>query len=383
MSSTSRPLAAMRECIQAAVDEGIWPAAQFAVARHNETVVFESFGDARESDRFCLFSATKPIVASLVWQLIGEDLIGLETRVAEVWPEFGAHGKDVVTIEQVLLHTCGFPNAAIERETVVTREGRSARMTDWRLEWPPGTRYEYHPLAAHWVLAEVVQRVTGQDYREALRAHVLDPLGLERLELGVPNERQGDLKPVTATGKHRIEMLETLSGRRVDEAVLEANESVVLALANDPELIAVGAPGGGAFSDAASVALFYQELIWNSTELWRPDVLADATGHIRNTFPDPDRVGASANRSIGLVIAGPDDGAVLRVPSRDAAIPMRPFGGCTSPRGFGHGGAGGQSAWADPKTGLSFCLLTSGLNRDVLADYERHIVIESLVSQWA
>ncbi|SFN06922.1 CubicO group peptidase, beta-lactamase class C family [Streptomyces sp. cf124] len=383
MSSTSQPLAAMRERIQGAVDEGVWPAAQFAVARHNETVAFESFGDARESDRFCLFSATKPIVASLVWQLIGEDLIGLETRVAEVWPEFGAHGKDVVTVEQVLLHTCGFPNAAIERGTVVTREGRSARMADWRLEWLPGSRYEYHPLAAHWVLAEVAQRVTGQDYREALRARVLDPLGLERLELGVPKERQGDLKPVTATGKHPIATLEALSGRRVDEAVLEANESVVLALANDPELIAVGAPGGGVFSDAASVALFYQELIWNSTELWRPDVLADATGHIRNTFPDPDRVGASANRSIGLVIAGSDDGAVLRVPSRDAAIPMRPFGGCTSPRGFGHGGAGGQSAWADPKTGLSFCLLTSGLNRDVLADYERHIEIESLVSQWA
>ncbi|MEV0555162.1 serine hydrolase domain-containing protein [Streptomyces sp. NPDC050597] len=383
MSSTKRPLAVIRERIQAAVDEGVWPAAQFAVARHNETVAFESFGDARETDRFCLFSATKPIVASLVWQLLGEDLISLETRVAEVWPEFGVHGKDVVTVEQVLLHTCGFPNAAIEPEAVVTRKGRTARMADWWLEWQPGSRYEYHSLAAHWVLAEVVQRVTGQDYREALRARVLDPLALEQLELGVPKEQQGGLKPVTATGKHPIETLEALTGCRLDEAVQDANESAVLALANDPELIAMGAPGGGAFSDAASVALFYQELMWNSTELWRPDVLADATGHIRNTFPDPGRVGASANRSIGLVIAGPDDGAVLRVPSREAPIPMRPFGGCTSPRGFGHGGTGGQSAWADPETGLSFCLLTSGLNRDVLADHERHILIESLVSRWA
>ncbi|TMR94031.1 serine hydrolase domain-containing protein, partial [Nonomuraea basaltis] len=80
MKPTGRAL--MRDHIQRAVDDGVWPAVQFAVARHGEIVVFESFGDARDSDRFCLFSATKPVVASLVWQLLGEGLIALETRVA-------------------------------------------------------------------------------------------------------------------------------------------------------------------------------------------------------------------------------------------------------------------------------------------------------------
>ncbi|MEU9954089.1 serine hydrolase domain-containing protein, partial [Streptomyces sp. NPDC047939] len=256
-------------------------------------------------------------------------------------------------------------------------------MADWKLEWEPGSRHEYHAFSAHWVLAEVVHRVTGQDHREALRTRVLDPLGLDRLELGVPAERQGDLRKVTATGRHPIETLEALVGRKVDPAVLEAGEAQAQAVANDPEMIEASAPGAGAFSDAASVALFYQELLWNSTQVWRPDVLADATGRIRNSFPDPVRAGASANRSIGLIIAGPDDGAELRIPSRAAAVPMRPFGGCTSARGFGHGGAGGQSAWADPQTGLSFCLLTNGMDRDVLADLERHIAIESLVARWA
>ncbi|KUO05555.1 serine hydrolase domain-containing protein [Streptomyces caeruleatus] len=381
MTSTSPSLTAVRTRIQAAVDDGVWPAVQFAVARHNEILAFESFGDAKESDRFCLFSATKPIMASLVWQLLGEGLLGLETRVAEVWPEFAAHGKDAITVEQVLLHTCGLPQGVIDRAAVVDREARAACMADWKLDWEPGSRYEYHAFSAHWVLAELVHRVTGQDYREALRGRVLDPLGLMRLELGVPEGRQGDLKKVTATGKHPIDTLEALLGRPVDEAVLEANEANVQAVANDPELVAAGVPGANAFADAASVALFYQELLWNSTELWRPDVLADATGRIRNDFPDPVRAGARANRSIGLIISGPDDGTELRIPSREAALPMRPFGGCTSERGFGHGGAGGQSAWADPETGLSFCLLTSGMDRDVLADHERHIAIESSVAQ--
>lgn len=382
MTSTSPPLAGIRDRIQMTVDEGVWPAAQLAVARYNEILALESFGDARESDRFCLFSATKPIMASLVWQLIGDGLIALTTRVAEVWPEFGAQGKDVVDLEHVLLHTCGFPNAGIDRQAVAVREERAARMADWQLEWEPGSRYEYHALSAHWVLAELVQRITGQDHREALRARVLSPLGLERIELGVPRERQGDLKQVTASGEHPLEALELLVGRPVDEAVLDANEAALHAYANDPELIAIGAPGVGAFSDAASVALFYQELLWNSTELWSPDVLADATGRMRNTFPDPLRMGASANRSIGLIIAGPDDGAALKLPSRDDAVPLRPFGGRTSHRAFGHNGAGGQSAWVDPDSGLSFCLLTNGADRDAVRDHERHIAIESLVPGW-
>ncbi|MED7931432.1 serine hydrolase domain-containing protein [Nonomuraea sp. LP-02] len=381
MNPTGR--AVLRDRVQQAVDDGVWPAAQFAVARHGEILAFESFGDARDGDRFCLFSATKPIVASLVWQLVGAGSIALETRVAEVWPEFGAHGKDTITLEQVLLHTSGFPNATISRDAVTSRDERAAEMESWRLEWPPGSRYEYHATSAHWVLAEVVHRVTGQDFRQALRARVLDPLGLDRLELGVPVERQADLKRVTATGARSMEVLEALFGQPVDEAVLDADSARTLSVANDPELVAVGVPGAGAFSDAASVALFYQELLHNTTGLWRPDILATATGEIRNTFPDPIRAGATAGRSVGLIIAGPDDGAALKIPSLGIEVPLRPFGGAVSPRAFGHGGAGGQSAWADPATGLSFCLLVNGMDRDLLGDVERHAAIEGQAAQWA
>ena len=40
---------------------------------------------------------------------------------------------------------------------------------------------------------------------------------------------------------------------------------------------------------------------------------------------------------------------------------LRGFGSGTSPRAFGHGGAGGQVAWGDPETGLSFSYCTNGL----------------------
>ncbi|MFH8491063.1 serine hydrolase domain-containing protein [Streptomyces longisporoflavus] len=383
-TDSSTPLSAMREQVQKAVDDGIWPAAQFAVARHGEILAFESFGEARDGDRLCMFSTTKPVVASVVWQLLGEGRITLDTKVAEVWPEFGVHGKDTITLEHLLLHTCGLTNAAIDAASLPDRETRTAAIAQWEPEWEPGSRYEYHGLSAHWVLAELIERLTGQNYREALRTRVLDPLGLDRLELGVPKERQGDLRQVVSTGEYPLDALEAILGRRVDVSILEAGDAAVRALANDPETIALGVPGANAFSDAASVALFYQELLHNTAGLWRPDILADATGRIRNTFPaDPMRSDAPANRSIGLVLAGDGDGEALHIPGLDTPLQVRAYGGRTSPRAFGHVGAGGQSTWADPETALSFCLLTSGMDRDAVRDHARHTAIESLVPELA
>ena len=63
--------------------------------------------------------------------------------------------------------------------------------------------------------------------------------------------------------------------------------------------------------------------------------------------------GAPAHRTLGLVLAGDPSTAMLRG-----------FASTTSPGTFGHMGAGGQVAWADPATGLSFAYLTNGLDRN-------------------
>ncbi|MYU16953.1 serine hydrolase [Streptomyces sp. SID8361] len=86
MKYTNRHPAATHDHIQRTVDEGTWPAAQFALARGGDILESTTFGDATDADRFCMFSATKPVVASAVWQLIGEELIAPATRIAEVWP---------------------------------------------------------------------------------------------------------------------------------------------------------------------------------------------------------------------------------------------------------------------------------------------------------
>src|SRR4051794_34253541 len=97
------------------VDEGIVPSCQIAVAENGKVVEALTIGDAVAGDdtRYVIFSCTKALVASTVWQILAEGSIRLEDRVADHIPEFGENGKDAVTVEQVLLHTSGFPRAPL------------------------------------------------------------------------------------------------------------------------------------------------------------------------------------------------------------------------------------------------------------------------------
>jgi CubicO group peptidase (beta-lactamase class C family) len=135
---------------------------------------------------------------------------------------------------------------------------------------------------------------------------------------------------------------------------------------NSPDARRAGVPGAGAVATAADVARFYQALLADPGGLWDPAVLEDATANVRNRFLDP-WTGVPANRTLGLVVAGDDGLAHMRMH----------FGRTVSPRTFGHAGAGGQIAWADPESGLSFCYLTNGLDAHLLRQGRRGVALSS------
>jgi CubicO group peptidase (beta-lactamase class C family) len=349
------------------VDEGLLPSCQVALAKDGELVVDEAFGSATTDSRFTIFSATKAFVASVVWQLMGEGLLDPARPVVELLPSFGTNGKDVITLDHVLQHTSGFPMAPLGAPEWDTHEGRAAAFSRWRLNWEVGSQFEYHPTSAHWVLAELIHAVTGLDHTEAVRTRVAEPLGLKAFTLGVAAADQGDIQTLAACGEVAgpDELEATLGIREIP--VGEVTEQALLGL-NDPKAREVGLPGGGGVSNAADVATFYQALLHNTGGLWDADVLADVTGVVRNTFPDP-LLGHPINRTRGLVVAG-DDGRSN----------LRGMGRTVSPRAFGHNGAGGQVAWADPESGLSFCYLTNGLDRNFLREHRRTTAVASLAA---
>lgn len=135
---------------------------------------------------------------------------------------------------------------------------------------------------------------------------------------------------------------------------------------NDPDTRAVGVPRGGGVASAADLALFYQSLLHNPDGLWDQAALADATGNVRVNLPDP-VFATPAGRSLGLVVAGGDGKAA-----------ERGFGRTAGPRSFGHGGAAGQVAWADPDSGISFAYLTNGVDAHTIRVARRGVALSSL-----
>jgi CubicO group peptidase (beta-lactamase class C family) len=337
------------------------PSCQLALARDGELLVNETFGVPAES-RYVTFSVTKAFSAALAWLLIGDRRITDQTKVADVVPEFASNGKQDVTIEHLLTHTAGFARAPMRPEEGADREQRLKRFAGWRLDWQPGSRTEYHATSAYWALVEVIERVTGSDYRQLFAERVAEPLGVPALTLGAPRDRQADVVPITVCGS-------TEGGKEgLGDRVAETGESFLLRF-NEPAILAIGNPGAGAVASAADIAMFYQGLLRNPGGVFVADVVHDATSHIRNTHLDP-LFNCPANRTLGLVVAG-DDGHSI----------SRGFGRSVGPRTFGAMGVGGQIAWADPDSGVSFSYLTNGLDVDVVGGFMRSAKISGLAAR--
>jgi CubicO group peptidase (beta-lactamase class C family) len=313
----SLDVASLERAAEREIEQGL-AACQLAVAREGELLFARSFGAATSQTRFWIASATKPIVSSAVWLLIGEGRLDVARPVADYLPEFAENGKQAVTVEQVLLMTCGFPNAPMAAADGGDPARRRARLAAWTLEYEPGTRYAYHGESAHWVLAELIERISGQPFCDFVEERVTRPLGLPRL-LGIPRAEQTDVAQLS-----------------------EAANPETRALHDYAAKIEVGEPGGGGVMTAATLALFYQGLLRDRAGLWDPAVLADGIGNVRCTLPDP-LLGLPANRTLGVVV-GAGFGATW----------------AASPTAFGWPGAGGQVGFAEPATGISFAFLQMG-----------------------
>ncbi len=182
-------LARIDEAVNAALKEGgRLPGAVVLVARHGKVVFRKAYGlrslkPAEEpmtvDTVFDLASLTKPLAtASSVMVLVEQGKLRLTDRVTAHLPEFGANGKDPITVEHLLLHTSGL---LADNPLDDYAEGKARaleRICQLKPLAAPGARFIYSDVN-FIVLGEIVERLGGQPLDQFARDHVFKPLGLK------------------------------------------------------------------------------------------------------------------------------------------------------------------------------------------------------------
>jgi len=367
---------ALVERLEAYVAAGEIPSGQVAVAREGRIALSATFGSVRSAGRsvaatddtlYLAFSTTKAVTSAALWLLLQEGRLDVADPVARHLPEFGTRGKEAVRVEHLLTHTAGFPSAKFDPLEWDDGERRRSRFESWSLEWEPGTRFEYHPTSSMWVVAALIERIAGASFRDFVRSRVADPLDLPDLHLGLPPDHPGVVADVEEVGEAPEPAALAASGLQIAEQFTGAGADVLRF--NRPEVRAVGVPGGGLVTNARTLALFYQGLLHgglrdDSPPVWHSDTLRDALRVRTGDLTDP-MTRRKAHRGLGVVLSG------------DADRVFRSFAPGSSPLAFGHAGLGGQLAWADPATGISFAFLTNGCDRDPVKMGTRGISLAS------
>lgn len=335
--------------IRLEVDSGNLPSVQVAVARSGRLVASETWGDG--APRYLLQSVGRPYVASAAWKLISDGLLNVTDRVCDLIPGFEANGKESVTVEHMLTHTAGLAFAPLGFAKMNDRDARLAAFAKWRLDSTPGEVLQYHLTSTAWVIAELVERLTGKTLGHYLRTEVAQPLGLA-FELGLDEQAQIDtVAPMVCTDG--------------DDADVDPWGPWFF---RDPRVVQAGEPAHAVCAGASDVALHYQALL--HSPLWSREVVEDAIRPRVTAVPAGDKLYGGADRpaSVGLFVS-------VRGDHPGGAMPET-----ASPRTFGHAGAAYQLSFCDPDSGISFCVLSNGYPQ---SGYDLTVRGAATLTNWA
>jgi CubicO group peptidase (beta-lactamase class C family) len=141
---------------------------------------------------FFSYSTGKGLTATAVHVLAERGEIDYDLRLADVWPEYGRHGKDGTTLRHALSHCAGVPQlpSYTQPEDFLDWDLMCRTIAGSAPLWEPGTRTGYHAWTWGWLVGETVRRATGRLISWVLAEEVSRPLHADReLFLGVPETR--------------------------------------------------------------------------------------------------------------------------------------------------------------------------------------------------
>lgn len=356
-SAATFDLPRTREVLERGIAEGLHLGAQVYVSRRRydsaagrasesgtstQAVLGERApGEAMTADTLMLWlSSTKPVAAVALAQLWQRGLLELDDPIARHVPEFGARGKDRITLRHALTHTGGFrllsfgwPQASWDE--IIDNICRARPEPGWE----PGHKAGYHMSSSWFLLGEVVRRLDGRHFRHYVRQEIFEPLGMNDSWIGMPEERFAAY------------------GRRIGRMYITDPEvgagPVPRAWHRAPHVVGCS-PGGNGYGPIAELGRFYEMLLGHG----RRDAVRVLSPQAVEALTAIHRVGM-LDRTFRRKL---DWGLGFIINSRhygETDIPYG-YGRHASRRTFGHSGFQSSTAFADPVHGLVVAVAVNG-----------------------
>ncbi|MEV7036941.1 serine hydrolase domain-containing protein [Amycolatopsis sp. NPDC051061] len=325
-----------------ATGEGGDYAAQLVAHVDGERVVDLWTGPEITADSLTgVFSSTKGAAHLVVALLVQEGVLDLDQRVSHYWPEFGAAGKAAITLRELLAHRAGVvgADAGFTADEIADDRVIAERLAPQRPYWRPGTAFGYHALVIGALTGEVVRRVTGRSIQEHYEERVRKPFGLD-FYLGLPEELEPRFlttQPMLPTPEQLAELEANATGPdSITGIAFNRNHPKAPELWDFPNIERVRrlSPASvGGVASARGLAGMYAAAISGPEPLLTPETAAEFA-QIHSTGDDLSTRNHNAF-GLGFAIVS-DDYPVL------------------GQGAFGHSGAAGSQAFADPRSGLAY-----------------------------
>jgi len=309
-----------------------------------------------------VYSATKGLAGMTMALAHSRGWLDYEELVCRYWPEFAQHGKEQITVRQLLSHQAGLYalDQPLDRRLVADRDRLAVVLARQTPAWTPGTRQAYHAITLGFYESELLRRVDprNRSLGQFFQDEIASPLGLDayiRLPDSIPNARLATLARPSLIGMLRgfgpRFMLEAMSPRSNINRALRGSE-----LPHDDARVYarnLEIPSGGGVATARAIAKAYSVFATGGADLGlRPatlDLLAASAVPPTGGFHDECMKSENIQFSLGFM----------------KPTAQWPFGG---PRAYGAPGSGGALGFADPETGIGYAYVTSQMGTRLTGD---------------
>jgi CubicO group peptidase (beta-lactamase class C family) len=311
--------------------------------------------DWTETTPGVIFSCTKGLMSLALARLVEAGKLDYDAPVARYWPEFAAAGKKRITVREAVAHRAGLlaPTDDLSVDDITDWAGMTARIAAQAPIFPPDSGYAYHSITHGWLTGELVRRITGMSPGTYFAREIAGPLGAD-VWVGLPEEKEPQVAhlqvspPAQAAAEAATEAARAATTTDWPYRATTLGGALPAALAspeggfNDPRLHRAEIPGAGGIATADGLATVWSAAVTptEGVRLVGPEVIERATRVVSEgpgIYPAP---GPYYRWGMGFMLD---------------AEPRR----LLSARSFGHDGAGGQVAFADPTHEVGFAYITN------------------------